>query len=150
MKRTHRNLFNFLLVSASVLFALAVSTGTYAQEIKPGTKITPANAESVPFLIQHRLSVFSDNRYTWIGRPIDKIAKVAAPGSCLGFFDGVSSDGVRGGAKAWGRAWSTREKKAVSQILLANGSGIIVGLSSGGIERPDVVAAIPEVKDKTT
>ena len=104
----------------------------------------------MPFLIQHRLSVFSDNRYTWIGRPIDKIAKVAAPGSCLGFFDGVSSDGVRGGAKAWGRAWSTREKKALSQILLANGSGIIVGLASGGIERPDVVAAIPEVKDKTT
>ena len=50
MKRTHRNLFNFLLVSASVLFALAVSTGTYAQEIKPGTKKSlPQTPNQCPF-----------------------------------------------------------------------------------------------------
>ena len=29
-------------------------------------------------------------------------------------------------------------------------AGVIVGLASGGIERPDVVAAIPEIKDNRT
>ncbi len=150
MKRTHYNLLNPLLVLASVLFAVTVLTGLYAQENKPDTKVTPAEAESVPFLIQHRLSVFSDKRSTWIGRPIDQIAKPASPGSCLGSFDGLPSDRVKGGAKVWGWAWSTREKKAISHILLVDENGIIVGLASGGIQRPDVVAAVPEVKGKPT
>jgi hypothetical protein len=151
MKRTHYNLLNPLLVLASVLFVITVLTGLYAQENTADTKVTAAEAESVPFLIQHRRSVFSDKRSTWIGRPIEQIAKPASPGSCLGSFDGLPSDGgVTGGAKVWGWAWSTREKKAIDHILLVDGKGIIVGLASGGIKRPDVVAAVPEVKGKPT
>ena len=47
-------------------------------------------------------------------------------------------------------AWSKRDKKGISQILLADGSGIVVGLASGGVARPDVVATLPEIKDKAT
>ena len=143
--------FNCMSGSVAVLLALAVASGAYAQPANPGAKITPTRAESVTSLIQHRKSVFSGKRSNWIGRPIAQIAKVVAPDtSCLGYFDGVSYDGVTDGTKVNGWAWSKKDKKAISQILLADGSGVVVGLASGGAARPDVVAGIPEIKDKAT
>jgi hypothetical protein len=103
-------------------------------------------AASRTFMSQHRLSVFSDQRYTWLGQQIGEVAKPGPPGSCLGTFDKASTEGVTGGAKALGWAWSIRDQKAPRQILFADGNGIVVGLASGGIERPDVEAAIPETK----
>ncbi len=148
MKRTRRNLLNFLRVFASVLFALTVSIGAYAQQNGPGTKTRSAKVQSVTSLIQRRQSVFSGNRSRWIGQPLGQIAKPASPGCCVGWFDGISSEGVTGGAKVFGWAWSKSEKKAPSQILLVDDIDNIVGLASGGVERPDVLAALPEAKGK--
>ena len=87
---------------------------------------------------------------TAVGRHISDVASPSAPGSCLGSFDSASSVAVQGGTNVRGWAWSTREKKTPSQILLVDDAGIVVGLASSGIERPDVVGAIPEIKDKMT
>jgi hypothetical protein len=103
-----------------------------------------------PFLLQHRLSIFSDDRYSWVGQPIERVAKTSSADACLGYFDPVSSKGVIGGARVSGWAWSRQEKKGPSQIILADGAGVIVGLATGRTERTDVVAVIPEVKDPTT
>jgi len=103
-----------------------------------------------PFLMKHGLSIFSDNRYTLLGRHIRDIANPSLPGSCLGSFDVASGVAVQGGAEVQGWAWSRQEKKAPNLILLADDSGIVVGLASGGIERLDVAAAIPEINDRKT
>ena len=109
-------------------------------------RMPPAEAPS----IQHELSMFSDKQQNWLGRHVRDVASVSSAGSCLGFFDGVSSDGVTGGAKVNGWAWSSKEKVAPSQILLADDAGTIVGLASGGFGRPDVVTGLPVVTDEKT
>ncbi|MGO9607166.1 MAG: hypothetical protein ACLQAT_27865 [Candidatus Binataceae bacterium] len=100
--------------------------------------------------IQHDPSMFSDKQQSWLGRHVSDVASVSPAGSCLGWFEGVSSDGVTGGAKVGGWAWSSKEKVAPSQILLADDAGTIVGFASGGLDRPDVVTALPAVTDKKT
>ncbi len=102
------------------------------------------------FLLEHRLSIFADSRYALLGRHINEVARPSPPGACLGYFDIASGVGVQGGAKVRGWAWSRQEKNAAGLILLVDDAGIIVGLASGGIERPDVVAAIPEINDRRT
>jgi hypothetical protein len=87
---------------------------------------------------------------TILGSHINDVASPSPPGSCLGNVDGASSDGDEGGARVHGWAWSRRDKNAPNQILLVDDAGVIVGLASSGIERPDVVAAIPEIKDNRT
>ena len=108
-----------------------------------------AVAAARPFLIKNRLSIFSDSRYTWLGRRISEVASPSPPDSCFGLFDSAFSVGVQGGAKVEGWAWSRREKKPPRQILLVDDAGIIVGLASSGIERPDVAKG-PEITDLRT
>ena len=98
-----------------------------------------------PFLLQHRLSIFSDNRYSMLGRQINDVASVSPTGACLGYFDNATHLGVEGGAKVNGWAWSNQEKAGPSQILLTDEAGTVVGLATGGLDRPDVVAAVPAV-----
>ena len=57
---------------------------------------------------------------------------------------------VGGGAPVNGWAWSLGEKIAPKRIVLADPSGIIVGLASGGSPRPDVVAAHVGISDSAT
>ncbi|MGO9604033.1 MAG: hypothetical protein ACLQAT_11645 [Candidatus Binataceae bacterium] len=101
-------------------------------------------------LLKHRLSIFSDNRYTLLGRDLKEVAAETSPDACLGSFDIASGVGVLGGAKVQGWAWSKNEKSVPKLILLVDRAGIVVGLASGGIERPDVIAAIPEIDEQKT
>ena len=107
-------------------------------------------ARARSFLLEHRLSIFADSRYALLGRHINEVASMSPPDACLGYFDIASAVGVQGGERVQGWAWSRPEKNAPSLILLVNDAGVIVGLASGGIERPDVVAAIPEVSERRT
>jgi hypothetical protein len=100
--------------------------------------------------IQHELSMFSDEQQSWLGRHVSDFAKLSPADSCVGYFDSASSDGFEGGAKVNGWAWASKEKIAPSQILLADDAGTIVGLASGGVERPDVVAVLPGITDRKT
>ena len=106
-------------------------------------------AEAPPS-IQHELSMFSDKQQSWLGRRFNDVASVSPADSCVGSFDSALSDGFEGGAKVNGWAWSSKEKVAPSQILLADEAGTIVGLASGGLDRPDVVTALPAVTDEKT
>ena len=99
--------------------------------------------------IQHELSMFSDKQQSWLGRHVSDVASVSPAGSCVGSFDSALSDGFADGAKVNGWAWSSKEKVAPSQILLADDAGTIVGLASGGFGRPDVFTALPETNEKT-
>jgi hypothetical protein len=103
-----------------------------------------------PPSIPYELSTFSREQRGWIGRYLGDLAKVSPANSCTGAFDTASSDGVEGGAKVNGWAWSFNEKAAPSQILLADDAGIIVGLASGGFFRPDVIKALPQITDEKT
>ncbi len=100
--------------------------------------------------VQEQLAKFSAEERSWLGRPIDEIGGPASPGSCVGQFDAVSHEVVGGGAPVNGWAWSLGEKIAPKRIVLADPSGIIVGLASGGSPRPDVVAAHVGISDSAT
>jgi len=107
-------------------------------------------AGSRTVLMKHRLSVFSDNRYAWMGRQVSDVARISPPDACLGYFDLVVPAGVNGGAKVQGWAWSRSEKNAPKHLVLADDAGKIVGLASSGLEEAEVAAQTPEVKDPTT
>ena len=145
------------LISIAILLGTAVvgcekeTTTTVpvaGEQGPPGAPGAPgAAAPATP--IQHELSTFSDKQQSWLGRHVSDVASVSPAGSCQGVFDGVSSVGVTGGAKVSGWAWSSKEKVAPSEILLADDAGTIVGLASGGFGRPDVFTALPETNEKT-
>ena len=100
--------------------------------------------------IQYQLSTFSREQQSRIGRHLGDLAMVSPADSCIGTFESASSDGYEGGAKVNGWAWSSKEKVAPSQILMADDAGIIVGLASGGFPRPDVITTLPEVTEQKT
>jgi hypothetical protein len=93
------------------------------------------------YLLRNRLSIFADDRYTWIGRKLTDLAQVSGPDTCRGAIETVSHASVQGGALVSGWAWAEREHHAPEQIVMVDDRGVIVGLASGGIERHDVAAA---------
>ena len=96
------------------------------------------------------LAKFSAQEQSWLGRRIDEVARPAAADSCLGQFGSVSDQVVGGGARVEGWAWSRSENITPRQIVLVDQKGTIVGLASGGLDRPDVVAAGIGITDGTT
>jgi hypothetical protein len=133
--------FIILERAANALRVGVVDNRAFA-EVFPNPEVVSG---SRTFLLERRLSVFSDNRYAWLGRQVSEVATTSSPDACLGYFELVSYSGVQDGAKVTGWAWSKQENKSPPHLLLADDTGKIVGLASGGLERADVVAKIAEV-----
>ncbi len=79
----------------------------------------------------------------WLGQSLNQLAKPAPSDSCLGHVDDVSQTVVvAGGAQVTGWAWSRGEKIAPDYIVFVDDNGTIVGLASGGLDRPDIAGSI--------
>ena len=134
--------FNNLESAANALRVGVTDRNAYAN-VFPKSEIVP---DARPFLMEHRLSIFSDDRYLRIGRPMNEVAKLSSSDSCVGSFDGVPENGVKDGAKAFGWAWSVKERRVPRQIILVDGKGVVVGLASGGISDPTSRPPYPKLK----
>jgi hypothetical protein len=73
-------------------------------------------------------------------------------GACIGNTDTVDTryKGGSGGAKIIGWGWDPAAKAAVQRVLLVDRDFKIVGAGVTGLDRPDVVAARPDVSSRTT
>lgn len=81
-----------------------------------------------------------------IGRPLRTAFPVESV--CLGFIDSTT-DRFRAARKVVGWGWHVNAGKAVAQVVTVDAAGRMVGFGEGGIARPDVPAALPEVKSPT-
>ncbi len=86
-----------------------------------------------------RLSMFAWPEAAWLGRNVSAFKAVA--GSCSGGLDRVSAIAGTTGHLVEGWSDDRRVSPAASWILLADGSGTILGLAHGGQPRPDLAAA---------
>jgi hypothetical protein len=77
------------------------------------------------------------------GRAQKEVFPVAA--QCIGSVD-VRTDRYQGARRAVGWAWSRTASQAVAHLAVAGADGRMVGFGEGGIDRPDVPAARPEVR----
>jgi hypothetical protein len=72
---------------------------------------------------------------------------VIGTGLCVGFFDRVLNAETPTGAGVAGWAWDPGAEAAVTRVAIVDESGRIVGIATTPVTRPDVQAAIPDVKD---
>lgn len=72
--------------------------------------------------------------------------------TCKGHFDNVLAryTTAPAGVVVQGWAWDTTGGKAVDRVLLTDSASVVVGAASGGVKRPDVPAALPDVTSQTT
>lgn len=87
-----------------------------------------------------------------VGKPLKAVYANRKSSQCLGYFDGVKVQyaGTPPGAELYGWGYDQAAKSPVSRVVLSNPHGIIVGAAEGGLPRPDVPAALPQVSSTTT
>lgn len=106
-------------------FFVGASDATYTAEMFPDQQLID---HWVPYLREHRLSVFADERARWIGRTADELFAAGAKSDCLGRIDEIASSGgatFRLLGYVAGPGVSLIRK---TDIVFAGASGRIVGL----------------------
>lgn len=76
------------------------------------------------------------------GQPFSAIVPTLTS-DCIGVVDGLNT-AYADGAKVIGWAWNTKANAAYAQFLAVDKAGIIRGGGGGGLDRPDVTAALPD------
>jgi hypothetical protein len=93
----------------------------------------PAEREGrVAFLRQRNLAMFHEPRATWMGKNVAELFSPPASGACVGAIEKTTP--LAGGiARVQGWAWDTQRGDSPDYVLLADGSGRIVGQARGGL-----------------
>lgn len=76
------------------------------------------------------------------GKTLGEVAPSAST-DCVGFVDGLNI-AYADGARLIGWAWNTRANAAYNDFLAVDSAGVVRGGGAGGLERPDVTAALPD------
>ena len=81
-----------------------------------------------------------------LGRGLKEVTRGTT--SCKGQIDVVSvkHTGVRPGSEIEGWAWDEKGAQPIAKVLFTNQNDRVIGAADGGRPRPDVKAALPEVK----
>lgn len=87
----------------------------------------------------------------WAAAVMGKTVRDAYPktGLCKGNTDIVQKTyaGQPAGVQIHGWGWDTAKKARVERIVLVDKTFKIVGAGKGGVKRPDVTTAVPEITD---
>lgn len=79
----------------------------------------------LPNIRQRRLSIFSFGRQDWVGQRVEHLFSTGTLRLCSGSIDRVSA--VAGGYRATGWASDRRTGRPITDIVLADPSGVIIG-----------------------
>ncbi|MGH6981670.1 MAG: hypothetical protein ACREFC_10725, partial [Stellaceae bacterium] len=79
-----------------------------------------------------------------IGHRLADLAASSAALPCIGDFDGVSTDGVGGGAKVSGWAWLNHDARSPDLVVLVDKTGTVIGMATVWKVRPDLAGLHPE------
>ncbi len=113
-----------------------------------GVYFRPGEAwDRAAILDRYNLSIFARPQADWPGRRLETLATVSPPGACLGAFDtlDVPLTNAPANATAGGWAWDLAHGSRPDRIVMTNAQGVVVGVGRTGVERPDVVAAMPRI-----
>ena len=92
-----------------------------------------------PYLQRNQLSVYSRDVYSWLGKPLDFMFRLASPNECTGELESSTNvvavgDGTPG-LRITGWAWDFKHREPPSMIV-ATTDGIVTGLGVVGDWRP--------------
>jgi hypothetical protein len=98
------------------------------------------------YALRHQLSVFSTSAAQSMNRRLTDVFS-AVEGRCIGHLDQVERivAGPDGGFRVAGWAWDTDNRSVPPAVLLVE-DGIVRGIGRFTSARPDVVAAMPEIR----
>jgi hypothetical protein len=116
-------------------------------QLNPGGTLQDFDA-AVDVLASHDASVFRDGERADLPGEQLRARFAVAEDICLGFFDAVLHASSPTGAGVAGWAWDRIALRPPELILIVGADGVITGLATTGVARPDVVAALGEVKDE--
>jgi hypothetical protein len=128
----------------------AIRGGVYSPELWGRIYYNPqAMLPVTDVLKQRRLSIFRDATTSWPGQPLTQVLTVASPSECMGHVDSVVDvpNSTDGGVEISGWAWDARQASPPEQVVLADESGVIRGVATNIVPRPDVVSALPATVD---
>jgi hypothetical protein len=99
------------------------------------------------YLQRDRLSIYSGDVYSQLGKPLDSVFRLASPDQCTGALESTTSiEGAGSQAlRITGWAWDLRHGRPPSEMIAAT-DGVITGLAAVGDWRPTVRAANPWMK----
>ena len=132
---------------------MPLASDAYIVGVKDGAALDEATtniplAWSVrPFLKDHGLGPFSETGSDWLERPVSSVFGGRTYAGCSGSVDNriLAGEGADAGSTFDGWAWGGPDGLP-SRVLVTDAAGLVVGLAQSGMERPDVRAAMPEVK----
>jgi hypothetical protein len=98
------------------------------------------------YALRHDLSVFSTAAAQSLGRSLNDVFSVS-DGGCIGHLDQVEKiiAGPSGGFRVAGWAWDTHNRSVPPAAVLVE-NGVVKGIGRFIAARPDVVAAMPDVR----
>jgi len=93
----------------------------------------------VPFLRDRHLSIFADNWSNWLGTPLADHVIISDRAQCFGGIDRV--DPIHGsspqGWRVGGWGWDTERKTVPRRIIIADGTGQVIGYGLSGFHKTD-------------
>lgn len=69
--------------------------------------------------------------------------------SCVGSVDGATNR-FKGFRRVVGWGWNRTAARPVDRVMIVDNAGVMVGFGEGGLPRPDVQNAIPEIASSAT
>jgi len=101
---------------------------------------------TVPYMKANRLSAFSDDVASKLGKPVESVFSMAPNSDCAGAAEAttVIYDPNGHGLRVLGWAWDTKHRRPASSIVVTT-DGIITGLGAIGQERPDIRSLQPGI-----
>jgi hypothetical protein len=127
--------------------AAALLTGVYdpapLKEVYPRVDMLLG---AVPYMKANRLSVFSGDVSSELGKPLESVFSIAPLGDCAGAADSITIiDAPKGhGLRILGWVWDLKRRQPASAIVVTT-DGVITGLGAVGQERLDVLALHPGI-----
>jgi hypothetical protein len=127
--------------------SMALLTGVpdWKQLSNTGVKLNYLMREA-QYLQRDRLSIYSAETYSHLGKPLESMFQLVSPHQCMGVVESVTSiaDAEPQALRITGWAWDLRGRRAPREMI-ATTDGIITGLAALGDWRPAVRAGNPGI-----
>lgn len=126
----------FQLSAASM--ALLTGVHDWEQLSFVGVKLSYLMSEA-SYLQRDRLSIYSGDVYSQLGKPLESVFRLVSPDECTGGLESSENVGDAGkgppALRITGWAWDYKHRRPPSRIVAATG-GVITGLGAMGDWRP--------------